>query len=403
MHTLDANGRLKVLAAPNINGLTEDTAPANADYIAEYDASAAANRKVSRTNFLGYDVFKQNFLINGSFRFAQRQAPGTLTSYTTTANRTYAADRWGMSIQTSSLQFLRTDTNGSLETGITGRHYGSFKQITSAGKFLISQVVEADSGFPLASRTVTFQVRMKASGSKTIRIGIAELNSSGTVDSPPATFISAWNSNSTDPTLGTNVAYITTAAAVPASAQGTVSGNGVSCSVTTAWQLFAISVTAPSNAKNLIPIIWTDSQFSANDILSVAEAGLYDGGAVRHWLPRLLSQEFLLAKRFYHKSYAIDTAPATVTDTSCVAYAVGGAGGEYAPYIVYPSEMRTTPTKTYYSTATGTSGKRRNASDATDENMTGVNIEGPASHAGTTTGHTDGKVYRYHFTANAEI
>jgi len=242
-----------------------------------------------------------NVLINGGFDFAQRQAPGTLTAITTDK---YSADRWRISRETASLQYARIDTNGSLETGLTGRYYGQFKQITSAGKFAIYQPVEAINTFPLASRVVSFQCKLKASSSKTIRLGLVQLNSSGTVDTINATVVPTWGSNSTDPTLATNHARLTPSAAI---SNGSVSGDGISSSVTTSWQQFGGVFTMPSNAKNIIPMIWTDSQFSADDSLYVAEAGLYDGSALRAWLPRDTQHELLLCQR-YCESYAGDGA-----------------------------------------------------------------------------------------------
>ncbi|NBP05719.1 MAG: hypothetical protein EBV15_05815, partial [Bacteroidetes bacterium] len=85
------------------------------------------------------------------------------------------------------------------------------------------------------------------------------------MDTIPGTFVTAWNVDSTDPTLGTNVAVVTGAE---------------SKSVTTAWQNFSVSVTAPSDCKNLICAIWTDADFSAADEFNIAEAGLFLGGTI---------------------------------------------------------------------------------------------------------------------------
>lgn len=265
---------------------------AEADSIPLLDSSASELKRVLAGNIRSM-LIEPNVLINGGFDFAQRQAPGTLTAITTDK---YSADRWRISRETASLQYARIDTNGALETGLTGRYYGQFKQITSAGKFAIYQPVEAINTFPLASRVVSFQCKLKASSSKTIRLGLVQLNSSGTVDTINATVVPTWGSNSTDPTLATNHARLTPSAAV---SNGSVSGSGISCSVTTSWQQFGGVFTMPSNAKNIIPMLWTDSQFSANDSLYVAEAGLYDGSAVRAWLPRPMQVESSLCQRFF--------------------------------------------------------------------------------------------------------
>jgi len=235
----------------------------------------------------------QNHLINGGFDFAQRQVPATLTTITTDK---YGADRWRTSSQSASLQYQRNDATG--ETGITCLYYGSFKQITNSGKFMVYQIVEGINSIPLRGKTVTFSIYMKASSAKTIRMNVIELQTAGTMDSIPATFVAGWNGNTNDPTLNTNLAYI---------------GTSVSKSVTTSWASYSVTVTIPTNSKNVICAVWADSQFSANDILSVAEAGLYMGSIAPTWTSRPIQQELAMCQRYYQKSYDKDTAPATAS------------------------------------------------------------------------------------------
>lgn len=319
-----------------------------ADYFPVLDSSATELKKLLAGDLLAIEQ-RPNVLINGGFDFAQRQVPGTLTAITTDK---YSADRWRISRETASLQYARIDTNGSLESGITGRYYGQFKQITSAGKFAIYQPVEAINTFPLASRVVSFQCKLKASSSKTIRLGLVQLNSSGTVDTINATVVPTWGSNSTDPTMATNHARITPSAAV---SNGSVSGSGISCSVTTSWQQFGGVFTMPSNAKNIIPMLWTDSQFSANDSLYVAEAGLYDGSALRAWLPRLFKHEMALCQRYYDKSLPVDIAPGTTGYGGTDGF-IGPATGSQTLYAFRSHSMRSTPTVQIYDNA-GNAGK----------------------------------------------
>lgn len=231
-----------------------------------------------------------NYLINGGFDFVQRQTPGTLT---TIAQDTYSADRFRISRENADLQYQRVDGTG--ESGLTSKFFGTYKKITNTGKFMVYQILEGANSVHLRGKTVTFQVQMKASASKTIRMAILELQNAGTMDTIPGTFVSAWGANSTDPTLGSNLAIITAAQ---------------SRSVTTSMQTFNVTVTVPSNSKNLICALWTDSQFAANDTLSVAEAGLYVGYAVQPWNPRLLAQEFSMCQRHYWKTFLPDTGPA---------------------------------------------------------------------------------------------
>ena len=134
-------------------------------------------------------------------------------------------------------------------------------------------------------------------------MAVVELQNNGSMDSLPASLVTAWGANGTDPTLGANLAIITAAQ---------------SKSVTTTWQNFSVSVTVPSNSKNLVCALWSDSQFAATDWLAVTEAGLYDGSTVRPWLPRPVAQELALCQRFFEKSYDIDIVPGTTTDVGLI-------------------------------------------------------------------------------------
>lgn len=290
-------------------------------------------------------------LINGGCDFAQRQTPGTFTNVGTNAADAYGADRWKMGIQnaiaTAQAQYARTDTNGALETGITARYYGTCKMTGAASKAMVYQPIEGSNCFPLASRALTFQVSIKASKSITVNIAILQLNSSGTIDTIPAQLNSSWsNTAGTDPTWATNIAVV---------------GSKQACSVTTSWQTFTVNVTAPSNAKNLLCVMWTDAQMSVNDTFSWTQAGLYDGAVAPAWLPRPTQQELALCERYYEKAYAVDSPPGTTWTAgswSAPAYPSAGQASGNTTYLFNPFRVRkrAVPTITVYDSA-GTSGK----------------------------------------------
>lgn len=241
---------------------------------------------VTPTNTVGVTVvdipaLPANLLINGGFDIAQRQAPATLT---TIAQDKYSADRWRISRENADLQYQRADGLG--EAGLTSQYFGTFKKITNAGKFMVYQIIEGMNSVALRNKTVTFQVKMKASSSKTIRMAVLQLQNAGTIDTIPATFVSAWGSSGVDPTLGANLAIITGA---------------VSKSVTTAMQSFSVTVTVPSNSKNIICAVWTDSQFAVNDTLSIAEAGLFVAANVQAWLPIASATQLQICQRYFQK------------------------------------------------------------------------------------------------------
>lgn len=290
-----------------------------------------------------------NYLINGGLDFAQRQTPGTLT---TIATDTYGPDRFRISRENADVQYQRNDATG--ETGLTSKYYGTLKKITNAGKMHSVQIIEGINSVPLRGKTVIFQIKLKASSSKTIRLGILELQNAGVIDTIPATFVSAWGANGVDPTLGANLAIITGAQ---------------SKSVTTSWQSFSVSVTIPSNSKNVVCAFWTDSQFAANDTLSFAEVALTVGSSVQAWKPRLYTQELHLCQRFYCKTFDIDTAPVNNSATNQViritAVVAGAATHRFPPW-TFPAPMFKVPTVTFYNPSAGTAGQARDTTAGAD-------------------------------------
>ncbi len=270
-----------------------------------------------------------NHLINGGFNFAQRQAPGTLT---TVADLGYGADRWKMTRENADLQYIRVD--GSSESGLTSPYFGQYKKITNAGKVLICQPLEYLDTLKFRGRTINFQLQMKASAAKTIKIAVVELQTGGTADTLP-TLVSAWGVDGTDPTLGANLATI---------------GTPTICSVTTSWQTFQFTGSFPTTSKNLIVMVWSNADFAANDTLSLAEAGLYFGASIKSWAPRAYPIEINLCRRYCYKTFAIDTAPAQNTGTTnAFRFTAGKAGivGNFGS-LRYPVPMFASPTVTFY-------------------------------------------------------
>jgi len=281
-----------------------------------------------------------NYAINGGFNFAQRQTPGTLT---TIADEKYGPDRWMLTRENADVQYQRN--SAIAESGLNSTYYGLIKKITNAGKFMSLQVVEHVNSVPLRGQSVTFEIKMKASAAKTIRMAIIELATAGTADTLPATVISAWGVDTTDPTLGTNLAVVTSAE---------------SKSVTTAWQKFSVTKTIPSDSKNVILAFWSDSDFAANDTLSIAEAGLYVGSAPSAWTDRLYADELQMVQRFYEKTYNVDIAPGTDHSGAPYGYDViftGASATTAAGYIqmFFKVRKRIAPTMTWYQ-QNGTSG-----------------------------------------------
>ena len=337
----------------------------------------------------GQIASRNNLLVNGGFTFAQRQAPGTLTTITIDK---YSADRWRISRENADLQYQRNDALG--ETGLTSQYYGLWKKITNAGKLVVYQILEGANSVPLRSKTVTFSAYMKASSAKTIRMAVLELQTAGAIDTIPGTFVTAYGANSTDPTFGANVAIITGAE---------------SKSVTTSWTAFSVTVTVPATSKNIIVAFWSDSQFSANDTLSVAQAGLYVASYALPWVATPKLQDLQACQRHYFKTFLIDTAPAQNIGANTGEWSqpatAAGAATERGPKLIYPVPMFATPTLTTYSILAAsaefydaTALAVCTAASSVNPSPSGVQLQCTGA-AGTAVGNS----LRVHLTAEAEL
>ncbi len=229
---------------------------------------------------------RSNLLMNSGLWIAQRQAPATLTTYSATADRAIGPDGWAFTYENASVQYIRVDTSSASETGLQNRYYGSVTKITANGKIVLSQTVEGTDCQAVRGRSVRVQFKLKATTAMTLRLGVAQLTSAGTVDSPPATFVSAFGGASVDPTFGTNVSLIAPKTGVTGY-NCTASGNAFNCSVTTTWQRFGGVFDIPATAKNVIILIWSDSQITTANGFSWAECACV--ASPRHGIHPLLS------------------------------------------------------------------------------------------------------------------
>jgi hypothetical protein len=289
------------------NGVGTPNTPATGKTCVYVDSSDGRLKSKDSTGTIsilqanGFD--DKNILVNGGFDINQRVADSnTAVSGASATARVYVADRW--TITTSNVttpQFQRVDTIAAIETGITARFYGKFTQITNGAKHLYAQAVPGDTLTQLRGRTVRFQLKAKsfAGSNRTMRLGLIQLNSAGTTDTLPATFVSAFNGASVDPTLGTNLAYITPSVVD----NGTVVGSAMNFTLTGSWARYSATFTVPSNCVNLVVALWNDSTGAAADSIGITECGLYDGAEIRDWLP--FPQESVLARaqHFYAKSF----------------------------------------------------------------------------------------------------
>lgn len=353
----------------------------------------------------GVDLDK-NIISNGGFDFIQRCA-AALTNITgpSTTNRVYSADRWGFTVGNATTpQFQQVDTSGAPETGITGRFYARYKQLTNAAKVALTQVVISRDSLPTIGQTVRFQCKMRYSvgSNRDMRIGL--ISNTGTVDAPTAGWISAFNANGTDPTLGASLAYLTPLIAE----NGTISGSAVTCPITSSWVRFSATFSVPTTCKNLMPVVFSNNTFAANDDLLITECGLYMGAASQDWIPFPASLELIRCQHFYCKTFAIGTVPAAsilagnVKWSAGVAGAVAGAWGGWR----FPTRMNKAPTITLFNPAAAGAQVRQFSATAGDcTTSSATSITDSSCEFTTTPGATAviGSVLGVNATAEAEL
>lgn len=353
--------------------------------------------------------WKYNWVRNGGFWFAQRQVPGTLTTYSNLTGRAISADGWGITNENASVQYRRIDTATAAETGLAARFYGEFTKITSAGKVVVSQVMEGFDTANLRGSTVRLQVLMRSIGtSLTARLALAYLNT-GTPDTGmPATFISAFGANGVDPTLGANLTYITPKAGINADG-GTVDGDGVDCALTTGtWVRYGAVFDVPASARNLVLLVFSDSQLATSSGIAISQVTVADGQAIQDWSPQSYAEELSRVQRFYSKSFAVDTAPAQNAGVAGSVRGYVNIAGATAGQIMgarWPVLMRAAPTVTFYNPSAANAFVR-NTAGATDATATTAAATHEQSMDVTFTGIAAwavGQALAVHYSADAEI
>lgn len=292
-----------------------------------------------------------NLLMNGGFEFAQMQVPSTLTTYSSLTGRVMCADNWKLTNENASVQYQQIDTDNAPEAGINARYYGKLKKITGAGKVCLSQVISASDSAGMRNEALRLQFSAKFSvgSALTLRAAVLQLTSAGTLDVIPATFISAFGANGTDPTFGANLTALN-----PASARnGTISNNAVSCVLTNAWQDFALECDMPANFKNIVIAIWSNSQMAVNDELNITQVQATKEESIKDWNPAPLAYEQARIGTVINKTFPQLIAPAQNAGVAGALKWMAGKAGAVALGAVghyrFPYLMRAVPTITGYS------------------------------------------------------
>lgn len=360
------------------------------------------------------DSARSNWIRNGGFWFAQRQPPGTLTTYgATTARAIYGADGWCGCAENASAQYIRTDSSSAAEAGLQERFYGQFTKITNAGKLVLAQILEGSDAQALRGRTVRVQVWAKfIGGNAGYRLGLAQLSSAGAVDVIPSgagLFVTAFGGASVDPTLGVNLARIAPKAGVTGD-NCTLNGNAYDVTLTGAWQRFGGVFDVPSDCKNLIVMLWSNTQVTIAQGIALAQCSLTDGYELQDWSPQPLSAELARVLRYYAKTFAIDTAPVTnvgvnLNEVRAIAGKAGAVANSGMVFWRFPVEMRAAPSVVLYNPAAANALIRdiTGAADLGATVATTVSAQGAGAIATGVAATAVGDQIALNFSADAEL
>jgi hypothetical protein len=252
-----------------------------------------------------------NILHNGSAEVWQR---GTIVSC---SDNTYSADRWyALAERTGSVNV----SVSQLPTSTAGRYEFDVKNTDPVAQRVgIAQVVESADATPYVNRPITFQVDLGVSASPP-NLRIAVLQWTGTADAVTRDVVNDWTNASYTTANFFNSANLAVLA---------VSGSlaGVAGSST-----YSITATPTSSCKNLIVFIWTEGTIAQNVHWQAWKIGLYDGAALRDWLPRPVAQELAICQRYL---LALSTFPMGLAFNGTALYSGG--------VVSFPTTMRAAP------------------------------------------------------------
>lgn len=268
-----------------------------------------------------------SLVMNGGFRIQQRVATASaaIAGVTTTTRGGQVADRWAVTTSVATnLNWAQVDSSGAVETGLLARFYGSIISATAGKKVMASQWVPNSNMAHVRGQKVRVSIKhnQKVGAGQTYKLGLLQLNVSGTVDTSPAFLTGAWSvTTSVDPAWGTNIAAIAPDAS-PTGENGTINGSYLDVTtVANTWTRSSAVFTVPATAKNLIFVFFSNATGGTTDNISITEAQITQGPEIVDFVDVPLSLEVLRCQRFFSKSFPLSVVPA-----ASVAVATGGFG-----------------------------------------------------------------------------
>ena len=365
----------------------------------------------------------RNILTNGNFAIQQKVATAAtdIVGISTTTRGGVVADCWSVTASSAAAggKWAQIDTAGAQDTGLQSRYYGSMVLSATARKMMLSQWILGSEMAHLRGKKVRVSVKInqKVGTGNTIKLGLLQLNVSGTVDTSPAFLSGAWSaSTGVDPAWGTNLAAITPDAS-PTGENGTITGSYLNITtVATTWTRSSCVFTVPTNAKNLVVVLFHDATGGATDNVSVAEFQMTEGPDIVDFVAPPLAEEVARCQRRYCKSFPLTTVPAAAIAEATAGpiygtQVIAGSGTALGcvVFVQFPRQMWKTPTVTLFTPV---------GAGATIYRLTGTTpaVQGAAAQRGlsdrglcvtatneATANGAVGNIVGVHYVADAEI
>jgi hypothetical protein len=342
----DTSGAVTI-SAPAVAGTTTLTLPATSGTVLQSGTTVTEAQGGTGTT-IGYNGFK-NRIINGAMGISQRNGTSTVTPGSTD----YLTDRWHVAMSQSSkftgAQSSTAPTGFSNSLIITS---SSAYAVGASDYFVVRQHIEgfnfADCGFGTASAstiTLSFWVRSSLTGA----FGGSLYNSNGTRSYP---FTYTINAANTFEQKTITIAGDTTGTWV-----GATNGVGISVSFSLgAGSTFNSPANAWAGGFYTQPSGSTSVVGTSGATFYITGVQLEKGSTATSFDYRPIGTELALCQRYYSKSYAQGTVPATNTSTGTTSmFCSSTTAGYMVGGIVFPIIMRASPTITVY-TISGTAG-----------------------------------------------
>jgi len=347
----------------------------------------------------------KNRIINGAMVIDQRNAGASVA--TSSGTQVYAVDRWqAVYSQVSKFTLQQNAASVTPPTGFInylGITSSSAYTVGSGEQFNIRQAIEglnvSDLGWGTASAatvTLSFWVRSSLTGT----FGGCLMNSATNRSYPFSFTISAantWEQKSITVAGDTTGTWLTT--------------NGVGVYV---WFGLGVgstlSATAGAWAAGYYP-----SATGATSVVGTNGATFYvtgvqleKGSTATSFDYRPYGTELVLCKRYYDKTFAINTAPAQNAGRSGAleSLAVRTSGGTLSTYFRFSVPMRTTPTTVTFYNPSAANGQARNldrAADCTGTSTDNINEIGGKVLYQLPVGTVLTDLISVHFSADAEL